>query len=80
MTIIYTSGTTGMPKGVMHSYRNFQEAFRIILMQFSFLHQEVFLSYLPLYPQSENKVQPGGAVLPGPRARSCGQGRKGGVG
>ena len=56
MTIIYTSGTTGMPKGVMHSYRNFQEAFRIILTQFSFLHQEVFLSYLPLCHVAERMI------------------------
>ena len=58
MTIIYTSGTTGMPKGVMHSYRNFQEAFRIILTQFSFLHQEVFLSYLPLCHVAERLMSP----------------------
>lgn len=56
MTVIYTSGTTGMPKGVMHSYRNFQEAFRIILTQFDFLHQEVFLSYLPLCHVAERMI------------------------
>lgn len=56
MTVIYTSGTTGMPKGVMHSYRNFQEAFRIILTQFDFLHQEVFLSYLPLCHVAERML------------------------
>ena len=54
--LVYTSGTTGMPKGVMHSYRNFQEAFRIILTQFSFLHQEVFLSYLPLCHVAERMI------------------------
>ena len=80
MTIIYTSSTTGMPKGVMHSYGTFQEAFRIILTQFSFLHQEVFLSYLPLCPQSENKAQPGRNLLPGPCPRAGDQGREGGLG
>jgi len=56
MTVIYTSGTTGMPKGVMHSFRNVQEAFRIILTQFDFLHQEVFLSYLPLCHVAERMI------------------------
>ncbi len=56
MTIIYTSGTTGMPKGVMHSFKNFQAAFRMILDQFDFLHQEVFISYLPLSHVAERMI------------------------
>lgn len=56
MTIIYTSGTTGMPKGVIHTYRNFQAAFRMILEQFDFLHQEVFISYLPLSHVAERMI------------------------
>lgn len=56
MTIIYTSGTTGMPKGVMHNFANFQAAFRMILEQFNFLHQEVFISYLPLSHVAERMI------------------------
>ncbi|MFM1884719.1 MAG: hypothetical protein RL168_903 [Bacteroidota bacterium] len=56
MTIIYTSGTTGMPKGVMHNFKNFQAAFRMILEQFNFLHQEVFVSYLPLSHVAERMI------------------------
>ena len=56
MTIIYTSGTTGMPKGVMHNFRSFQAAFNMILQQFDFLHQEVFLSYLPLSHVAERMI------------------------
>ena len=56
MTIIYTSGTTGMPKGVMHNFSSFQSAFRMILQQFDFLHQEVFISYLPLSHVAERMI------------------------
>ncbi len=56
MTIIYTSGTTGMPKGVMHHFAAFQSAFRMILQQFDFLHQEVFISYLPLSHVAERMI------------------------
>ena len=56
MTIIYTSGTTGMPKGVMHNFASFQSAFRMILQQFDFLHQEVFISYLPLSHVAERMI------------------------
>ena len=48
ITIIYTSGTTGMPKGVMHSFRNFSNAAYNLNMTITIHDKPRFFSYLPL--------------------------------
>lgn len=47
-TIIYTSGTTGTPKGVMHSYANFDFAASHATELFGVGEDDRLLSYLPL--------------------------------
>lgn len=47
-TIIYTSGTTGVPKGVMHSFRNFAWAALTGNQRFGMEGEVRLLSYLPL--------------------------------
>ncbi|MCL6692505.1 Long-chain acyl-CoA synthetase (AMP-forming) [Pseudomonas citronellolis] len=47
-TIIYTSGTTGTPKGVMHSYANFDFAASRAMQLFGVGEEDRLLSYLPL--------------------------------
>ena len=48
VTIIYTSGTTGIPKGVMHSFRNFSNAAYNLQMTIKLHEKPNFFSYLPL--------------------------------
>lgn len=48
ISIIYTSGTTGMPKGVMHSIRNFANATYNLNHDINFIKHPRFFSYLPL--------------------------------
>lgn len=48
VSIIYTSGTTGMPKGVMHSIRNFANATYNLSYNVKLIEQPRFFSYLPL--------------------------------
>ena len=48
ISIIYTSGTTGMPKGVMHSIRNFANATYNLSYNVNLITQPRFFSYLPL--------------------------------
>jgi long-chain acyl-CoA synthetase len=47
-TIIYTSGTTGIPKGVMHSIRNFSESAKMFSAEILLHDHPKFFSYLPL--------------------------------
>jgi long-chain acyl-CoA synthetase len=48
ISIIYTSGTTGMPKGVMHSIRNFANATYNLNYDLNLVKHPRFFSYLPL--------------------------------
>ena len=48
ISIIYTSGTTGMPKGVMHSIRNFANATYNLNHDINLVKHPRFFSYLPL--------------------------------
>ena len=48
ISIIYTSGTTGMPKGVMHSIRNFANATYNLNYDIHLVKHPRFFSYLPL--------------------------------
>lgn len=48
ISIIYTSGTTGMPKGVMHSIRNFANATYNLNYNIDLPEHPRFFSYLPL--------------------------------
>ena len=48
VSIIYTSGTTGMPKGVMHSVRNFANATYNLNHDIKLVQHPSFFSYLPL--------------------------------
>ena len=48
ISIIYTSGTTGMPKGVMHSIRNFANAAYNLNYDLNLVKHPRFFSYLPL--------------------------------
>ncbi|HET9431597.1 MAG TPA: AMP-binding protein [Chitinophagaceae bacterium] len=47
-TIIYTSGTTGLPKGVMHTFKNFSFVASNAIQHLGFKHTDRFFSYLPL--------------------------------
>jgi long-chain acyl-CoA synthetase len=48
-TIVYTSGTTGRPKGVMLSHRNIlSNTYACLVGVVATLHEDVFLSFLPL--------------------------------
>jgi long-chain acyl-CoA synthetase len=47
-TIIYTSGTTGMPKGVMHSFRNFAVVGTKLVNVYDLKSSDRMISYLPL--------------------------------
>jgi long-subunit acyl-CoA synthetase (AMP-forming) len=47
-TIIYTSGTTGMPKGVMHSFRNFAVVGTKLVNVYNLQPSDRMISYLPL--------------------------------
>tara|TARA_B100000579_G_scaffold97950_1_gene77691 strand:- start:19 stop:1815 length:1797 start_codon:yes stop_codon:yes gene_type:complete len=48
LTLIYTSGTTGMPKGVMLSHSNIMSNISAVSTLQKNLHNESFLSFLPL--------------------------------
>jgi long-chain acyl-CoA synthetase len=48
ISIIYTSGTTGMPKGVMHSIKNFANATYNLSYDVNLEPRPRFFSYLPL--------------------------------
>lgn len=47
-TIIYTSGTTGMPKGVMHSFKNFAVVGTKLVNVYNLQPTDRMISYLPL--------------------------------
>jgi len=47
-TIIYTSGTTGEPKGAMLTHKNFLSNIENAAKIFTFLPDDIFLSFLPM--------------------------------
>ena len=65
-TIIYTSGTTGMPKGVMHTHRNYANVLKssVPLGKFDSPHNR-FFSYLPLCHVAERNVIQAGSLYSG---------------
>ena len=62
-TIIYTSGTTGMPKGVMHTARNFMESSTTLITLFELPNNLRLFSYLPLAHVAERLLINAGIVL-----------------
>lgn len=65
ITIIYTSGTTGMPKGVMHSHKNFSNASQNLYASLTMPDQPRYFSYLPLSHIAERIGLEMGAFLKG---------------
>lgn len=47
--IMYTSGTTGEPKGAMLTYGNSEFKTNCLIETFSFKHEDIFLSVMPIF-------------------------------
>ncbi len=60
-SIIYTSGTTGSPKGVVLTHRNIVSDIADVLQIVEILHEDVFLSVLPIHHSFEGTA---GFLLP----------------